>query len=55
MKPKSSKPKKINLYYLLNFVAHRSKEDSPMVTNVPKKGGRNVLLLSSPFSPILPI
>jgi hypothetical protein len=54
MKPKSSKPKKNYLYSLLNFVAHRRKEELPMHITVPKKGGINVLLLSSPFSPVLP-
>jgi hypothetical protein len=54
MKPKSSKPKKKSLYYLLNFVAHRTKEKLPMPTTIPKNGSINVLLLFSPFSLVLP-
>jgi hypothetical protein len=54
MKPKISKPKLISLYSLLNFVAHRRKEEPPKLTNVPKNSSINVLLFSSPFSPILP-
>jgi hypothetical protein len=44
MKPKNSKPKKNYFYFLLNFVAHRRKEDPPMLTNVPKNGGKNVFI-----------
>jgi hypothetical protein len=54
MKPKSSKPKKISLYSLMNFVAHRRKEEPPMLTTIPKNDGKNVLLLFNPFSLVLP-
>jgi hypothetical protein len=54
MKPKSSKPKNISLYSLLNFVARRRKEELPMFTTIPENGGGNVLLFSNPFCAILP-
>jgi hypothetical protein len=52
--PKSSKPKNISLYSLLNFVACRRKEELPMLTIIPQNGGGNVLLFSNPFSQVLP-
>jgi len=45
---KKFKTQKDSFYFLLNFVAHRRKEEPLMFTNVPKNSGINVLLITNP-------